>query len=33
LQIESVVGEGTTISLTLPALRPAGGEPHIQAAS
>jgi signal transduction histidine kinase len=27
LQIESVLGEGTTISLTLPSLRPAGGEP------
>jgi signal transduction histidine kinase len=27
LQVESVLGEGTTISLTLPTLRPAGGEP------
>ena len=26
LQVESVLGEGTTISLTLPTLRPAGGE-------
>jgi signal transduction histidine kinase len=28
LQVESVLGEGTTISLTLPALRPAAGEAH-----
>ena len=27
LLVESVLGEGTTISLTLPSLRPAGGEP------
>lgn len=30
LQVESVLGEGTTISLTLPALRPAAGEAHAE---
>lgn len=33
LQVESVLGEGTTISLTLPALRPAGGESPVPEAS
>jgi signal transduction histidine kinase len=30
LQVESVLGEGTTISLTLPVLRPAAGEAHAE---
>jgi len=30
LQVESVLGEGTTISITLPVLRPAAGEAHAE---
>jgi signal transduction histidine kinase len=33
LQVESVLGEGTTISLTLPVLRPAGGEARAEGAA
>jgi signal transduction histidine kinase len=33
MQVESVPGEGTTISLTLPVLHPAGGESHVAAAA
>jgi len=33
LQVESVLGEGTTVSLTLPVLRPAAGEAHAQGAA
>jgi signal transduction histidine kinase len=33
LQVESVPGEGTTVSLTLPALRPAAGEVHAEGAA
>jgi signal transduction histidine kinase len=30
LSVESVLGEGTTISITLPVLRPAAGEAHAE---
>jgi signal transduction histidine kinase len=30
LSVESVLGEGTTVSITLPVLRPAAGEAHAE---